>query len=427
MKKFILAVFILQLPFWLMSQTVMGETVREWLERGYYSQINQSPEETLRYYEEGLREYANEELLYLYRGKFYWEQGNLDSAFADLTKAIELSPNLAGAYELRGKVKEAKGDSEGAKKDFAKAKEEHAKEDYALYRLNRELSADPQNADIHWKIANYKQNRGDNAGAIKSFDKYLEFSDISNKYFAYWYRANAKAAIGDTDGALADYNLLIEKFPNNRSGAYEKRARFKESLGDIEGAEADELAAQEARREKIIKEIQQLNDELKALDAQPPEIHAKLTILERIADNQMEIESYADVVTTLDKAIALQPSSSLLELRAKAKKAMGDMEGYQADFIESRWIDNREKLKLLNKTLEENPHDVNALVERAQLWRYVRDYSKALVDTNKALEIEASLIEALKIRAISKKELGDIEGSWADRRLIGQLKQNNNK
>ncbi len=103
------------------------------------------------------------------------------------------------------------------------------------------------------------------------------------------------------------------------------------------------------------------------------------------------------------------------------------MEGYQADFTESRWIGNREKLKSLNQTLEENPQDVNALVERAQIWRYVRDYSKALVDTNKALEIEPSLIEALKIRAISKKELGDIEGSWADRRLIGQLKQNNNK
>ncbi len=294
------------------SQTAMGETLQEWLERGYYSQYDRPPEETFRYYEEGLHEYPNEELLYLERGKFHLRQGNLDSAFADSQKAIELSPNLAGAYKLRGQVKKAKGDSEGAEKDFAKAEEEHAKEDYTLYRFNQELSANPQNVEIYYKIARYKRQKGDNVGAIKSFDKYLEFSDTSNKYFAYWYRANAKAEIGNTDGALADYNLLIEKFPNNRSHGYEKRARFKESLGDIEGAKADRLAAQEARRENTIKEIQQLNDELEALDTQPPETWAKLSILEKIAAKQMKIESYADVVTTLDKAVALQASSSLL-------------------------------------------------------------------------------------------------------------------
>lgn len=383
----------------------MGETVREWLERGYYSQQNQPPEETLRYYEEGLHEYPNEELLYLERGKFYLHQGNLDSALADSEKAIELSPNLAGAYKLRGQVKKAKGDSEGAEKDFARAEEEHAKEDYTFYRLNRELSADPQNADIHWKIANYKQNHhGDNAGAIKSFDKYIELTEGTDQ-LAYWHRANAKAAIGDIDGALADYNLLIEKFPDSRSGWYEERAYFKKSLGDIEGAKEDELAAQQANREEIIKEIQQLNDELEALETQPPETRAKLSILERIAAKQMKIESYADVVTTLDKAIALQPSSSLLELRAKAKKAMGDMEGYQADYTESLWIDRRDKLKLLNQTLEENPQDINALIERAKLWMYVKEFSKALADANKILEMDPSLEEIEHLQFIAEKKV----------------------
>ncbi len=39
MKKFKLTVCILQLPFWLIftNQTAMGETVKEWLEKGYYS------------------------------------------------------------------------------------------------------------------------------------------------------------------------------------------------------------------------------------------------------------------------------------------------------------------------------------------------------------------------------------------------------
>ena len=50
-------------------------------------------------------------------------KGDLDGALTDLNRAIELNPNLAQIYTIRGKVKEAKGDLIGAAADFNKAVE----------------------------------------------------------------------------------------------------------------------------------------------------------------------------------------------------------------------------------------------------------------------------------------------------------------
>ncbi len=261
-------------------------------------------------------------------------------------------------------------------------------------------------------------------GAIEDFNKYIE---LAPSMFAYLTRAKTKESMGDTEGAMLDYNLMVEQAPDIEF-VYKQRAKFRRKFGDIEGAKADELKAKVVRKEERIKEIQNLNKELSELEETYPDsnVYSKVSILESIISMQMEIEDYTGAIVTLNKAIGVKPSDSLFELRAKAKKALGDMEGYQADMTESRWVDRREKLQLLNQTLEANPQDVNALVERAKIWMYVREYPKALADTNKAIEIEPSLIEALKVRSRAKKKLRDLEGARADRHLIWQIQNQQN-
>ncbi|MBG0964072.1 tetratricopeptide repeat protein, partial [Bacillus sp. SRB1LM] len=48
--------------------------------------------------------------------------GNLEEAIRDFTKAIELKPNYAKAYNNRGRVFESKGNPEEAIKDLIMAK-----------------------------------------------------------------------------------------------------------------------------------------------------------------------------------------------------------------------------------------------------------------------------------------------------------------
>ena len=99
--------------------------------------------------------------------------------------------------------------------------------------------------------------------------------------------------------------------------------------------------------------IQEFNEELKELDKNLSggNFNRKIFVLERITTNQMDIEDYAGAEASLTKAIEMNPATSVAEnlfkKRAKAKKAMGDMEGYEADITESLWVDRREKLQLL--------------------------------------------------------------------------------
>lgn len=409
----------------LINSVVLGETAEEWFRKGYYEA--DTSEKAIEYFTNAISVNPNLKSAYLYRGRAKMGKGDLDGAIEDFSKAIEISSRFVPAYKARGKAKKAKGDLEGAKQDFLRAEQEQKKGDYQLEDMDAGILADPDNAQLYWNRARYKSQKEDYAGAIRDYDKYVELVGKTNNSSVYESRAFAKKARGDIAGAMADYTLIIEQFPSE--SAYRQRARFKMEIGDIEGAKADELKAKKAHQEKIIREIQQLDQELKELETIPlrRRVYFKESILESIASKRMKIEDYAGAIADLNKAIEIKPSAYQFKLRAKAKKAMGDMEGYQADLTESRWVDKREKLQLLNQALDNNPQDLKALVERAQIWMYVREYPKALADTNKAIEIEPSLIEALKIRSRAKKKLGDRKGSRADRRLILQIEQNRQK
>jgi tetratricopeptide (TPR) repeat protein len=55
------------------------------------------------------------------RGNVKYAKHDLDGAIADYSKAIELDPKLAEAYDSRGYIKKAKRDQAGADADFAQA------------------------------------------------------------------------------------------------------------------------------------------------------------------------------------------------------------------------------------------------------------------------------------------------------------------
>ncbi|MGD0061053.1 MAG: tetratricopeptide repeat protein [Verrucomicrobiia bacterium] len=55
------------------------------------------------------------------RGNVKYAKHDLDGAIDDYSKAIELNPQLAEAYDSRGYIKMAKGDQAGADADFAQA------------------------------------------------------------------------------------------------------------------------------------------------------------------------------------------------------------------------------------------------------------------------------------------------------------------
>ena len=78
-----------------------------------------------------------------------------------------------------------------------------------------------------------KIRSGDNKTAIEYFTKVIEIQ--SDKYEAYYYRANAKFNLRMAKEALIDYNKTIELKPDY-ADAYYNRAFCKQFLNDKDGA-----------------------------------------------------------------------------------------------------------------------------------------------------------------------------------------------
>lgn len=134
---------------------------------------------------------------YAIRGLIYIQKDNLDNAIADLTKALELDPRNPALLRVRGMAKLKNKDFDGALADHNRVVE-----------IDPSLDSYSQRALIHFA-------KGDYDKAIEDFNVAIEKS--SNPVKLYNLRGQAKLRKKDFDGALADYNKAIEldpKFPD---------------------------------------------------------------------------------------------------------------------------------------------------------------------------------------------------------------------
>ena len=136
-----------------------------------------------------------------------------------LTKAIELNPLFAEAYNNRGYVKERIDEKESALEDYNKA-----------------IELDPNLAEAYNNRGNVKSDLNDNNGAMKDYDNAIK---LSPKYAnAYNNRGNLKEDMGDNEGAMNDYNNAI-KYAPDFAEAYCNRGILKKHTRDIHGAMKD--------------------------------------------------------------------------------------------------------------------------------------------------------------------------------------------
>jgi tetratricopeptide (TPR) repeat protein len=148
---------------------------------------------------------------------------NLTAGFDEMTKAIELNPNYAEAYNIRAGIYGFQGETEKELEDY-----------------NNAVRSDPSNggyyynrATAHLVLGNYREAMYDCNKCIE-----LEFDGIE---FAYEVRASVKAKLGDFAGALADCNYLIELSEGENLEAYGTRGDVKFAMMDYNGAIADFL------------------------------------------------------------------------------------------------------------------------------------------------------------------------------------------
>ena len=158
-----------------------------------------------------------------------------NGAISDFNKAIELDPNYAGVYILRGTSKTRLYDFYGAISDYTKVIE-FDKISPSSYKFLFNGGVDKE--DVYFFQAYYfraitKMKLEDYNGAISDFNKAIELDP--NNAGAYMNRGNTKIKLKDFYGAISDYTKVIELNPND-AVAYCYRGNSKIILGDLNGA-----------------------------------------------------------------------------------------------------------------------------------------------------------------------------------------------
>jgi len=191
---------------------------------------------------------------------------------------------------------------------------------------------------------------------------------------AYFYRAYAKSALGDKQGAIADYSQAIAINPRLASSYY-NRGNTKRELGDYRAAIADYSQAIAINQQYA--------------SAYDNRGNAKA----ELGDNQGAIADF-------NQAIAINPQFAYSYYnRGNSKRNLGDKQGAIADYSQAIAI---------------NPQLEFAYYNRGKVKSAQGDKQGAISDYDHAIAINPQSFLAYNNRAVAKYELGDKQGAIAD-------------
>lgn len=145
----------------------------------------------------------NQPLFYYYRGKLYFDAGNIDSAYKDFDKSATLNPRFADAVNYRGVVKELRGNHESALDDFNSAVEINP--GYALAFYNK--------GTAEASLKKYAEAEQSFTKSIELDEKHLQ--SVMN-------RGNTRVMLEKYDEAILDYTKVISVEASNADAYYNR-------------------------------------------------------------------------------------------------------------------------------------------------------------------------------------------------------------
>lgn len=321
-----------------------GQTAQEWCARAHDAL---KVADALQCYAKAIEADPGYVYAYASRGRLKQQEGDLEGAIADFDKAIEISPQYGAAFHWRGLAKKALGDETGSRQDIEQGKHLLATVDHDLLFLDQQIEREPQNAKLLLDKAHHLRQRDKLQEAVVAFDQYLSKVGKPKNHLVYFERASTKKALGDLEGAEADYGNAIRDFPGI-SAAYQKRAAIREKRGNKAGAKEDRERIKELPSQiRAVKRRQHLA-KLKALD----EGSTDPQLLVQRAQLHLKNEDYAGVIADTDAVIAQDVAPELQQvlslayyLRSQAKAKLGDKDGQKADLREMKQLSRGQRGK----------------------------------------------------------------------------------
>jgi formylglycine-generating enzyme required for sulfatase activity/Flp pilus assembly protein TadD len=219
---------------------------------------------------------------------------------------------------------------------------------------------------------------------------------------------------GDYSGALKNLDAAISRDSNNGT-AYSMRGAVLLRLGKYEGAIADfDVSARiDPKNYKVFYNRSMaksftgddkgaLADAETAVGIKPDDAAAYK--LRALANSNLELFYYA--LKDFDRAIGLKPDAEAYYERATVKNNLKDYSGALEDS---------------NKAIELNPNYKEAYIGRGEIRDNMGDYNGALADLNKAVELDPENADAYQMRGSVKESMGDANGALLDLKIADKL------
>ena len=178
-----------------------------------------------------------------------------DQAILNFNRTVDLQPDFAEAYRMRGRAYVAESNPDQAIRDFTRLAELRPrdalalaergfarldKKDYvnAIADADRAIAIDPKLARAYNLRGTARREAGDPRKAVEDFTKAVELEPDLDNYFQ---RASTYQLIGNYQKAIADFDKALEEDPQ-QPHTYYARAESKAAAGDKAGAAADVAA-----------------------------------------------------------------------------------------------------------------------------------------------------------------------------------------
>jgi tetratricopeptide (TPR) repeat protein len=201
------------------GQAVKDLSAEDWFEKGFSLANSKRYEEAIMAYTKALDINPRHAKAYNNRGNAWAKKGNYNRAIADYNKALEINPRLTETYYNRGCNWADKGNYDRAITDYDSA-----------------LEINPRYAGAYYNRGAAWADKGNYDRAIADFNRALE---INPRYAgAYYNRGVAWAKKGNYDRAIADFNSALEINPRDAE-AYSNKGLAWAMKGDLWQALAD--------------------------------------------------------------------------------------------------------------------------------------------------------------------------------------------
>ncbi len=260
-------------------------------------------------------------------------EGRLEAALADLQRAIALDPSDPALFTLRGSVRTAIGDSEGAERDFEHSRHLKESADPRLSSLNEVLVRNPDDVKSLKERAEVRQERRDLHGALEDLERYFRLVASPPNAMTYLQLASLRLATGNPTGAVLALSSGLERysdFSDMRALLLQRRAQIRRnSLSDETGAqeddrEYDEIVAQLRHR----KAVERIADYTALIEEHPDDLTAHY----KRGRARLELGDLDGALADANRAIEIDRDAWYgYSLRSEVRRALGDFEGSLAD------------------------------------------------------------------------------------------------